>query len=333
MKIDYHLHLEEGPYSMSFIEKTLNAMAHFEDSEEKIHTKEWLIDAMDLMQTRLKQGDFSKWWLDFYLQEALNKGIKQVGIVDHLYRFKETKDYFHKYMDLESEEIGSKQAKWLEQVMVSQLSDFVTLISSAKEEWAAKGIELKLGIEADYFVGGEAELQSLLSAYDFDFIIGSIHFYDGWGFDNPTLQHKFDTYNLNELYTNHFETVKKAAASGLFDFIAHLDNLKVFKHRPAEESLIENYKDVAKTLVKYNVATEVNPGLLYRYPVKEMCPSPLFTKILIEEGVKFTTSSDSHFPNDLGIYQDKIQQQLFENGLTELATFTKRKRIMVPFTP
>ena len=43
-------------------------------------------------------------------------------------------------------------------------------------------------MEADYFVGGEAELMSLLDGYDFDYIIGSVHFHNGWGFDNPELQ-------------------------------------------------------------------------------------------------------------------------------------------------
>lgn len=328
MKVDFHLHLEEGPYSMNFVEKTLKTMAYFEESKEKLHTKEWLLASMDKMQTRLKYGEFSKWWLDFYLQEALNKGLKQVGIVDHLYRFKETKAYFEKYIDLESVEVGRKQAEWLEQVMVSELHDFVNLINSAKREWAEKGVELKLGIEADYFVGGEQELAAILDKYEFDYIIGSVHFYNGWGFDNPDLQHKFNDFDLNELYTNHFETVKHAAASGLFDFIAHLDNIKAFNHRPSEENLLPLYQDVAATLVRHDVATEVNPGLYYRYPVKEMCPSPMFLKVLLQEGVKFTTSSDAHFPNDIGIYNDNILEQLTENGLTEIATFSERTRIM-----
>ena len=162
MKVDYHIHLEEGPYSYSFIEKSLKAMAHFDPSKENPETKEWLIQSIHQMSKRMDETEYSTWWLDFYLQEALNKGIKQVGIVDHLYRFKETRDYFTKHIDVHSEEIGKKQADWLEKVMVRNLNEFVSLISSAKQEWAAKGVELKLGIEADYFVGGEKELQALL---------------------------------------------------------------------------------------------------------------------------------------------------------------------------
>ncbi|RDW15367.1 histidinol phosphate phosphatase domain-containing protein [Oceanobacillus chungangensis] len=328
MKVDYHIHLEEGPYSFSFVEKSLKAMEHREGGNSPRNTKEWLIQSMDLMSKRLTESEYSKWWLDFYLEEALAKGIKEVGIVDHLYRFKETRGYFEKYMDVTSDEIGAQQAQWLDKVMVRSLDEFVSFIQSQKEIWSEQGIQLKLGIEADYFNGGEAELASLLSGYDFDYIIGSVHFYDGWGFDNPELQHKFKEYDLKELYRNHFETVKNAANSKLFNFIAHLDNMKVFNYRPDEAILIEMYRDVARTLVANDVATEINPGLYYRYPVQEMCPSTTFLDLLIAEGVKFTMSSDSHFPNDLGIYSNDIKNMLLEKGIKEIATFEHKQRIM-----
>ena len=330
MRVDYHIHLEEGPYSLSFVEKSLKALAHYDSDcqEEKVHSKKWLEKSIEIISRRLDEGEYSKWWLDFYLQEALNKGITEVGIVDHLYRFQETRDYFTKYMDVTSSEVGIKQAKWLDQVMVRSLDQFVQFIQSQKEEWASKGVKLKLGIEADYFVGGEAELETLLEGYDFDYIIGSVHFHKGWGFDNPELQHKFLEHDLLQLYKEHFETVKRAAESKLFDFIAHLDNMKVFNYRPNEADLRQIYHEVAIALIENDVATEINPGLFYRYPVKEMCPSPHFLDLLVLEGVKFTMSSDSHFPNDLGIYSEQIRKMLLEKGIKEIATFDKRQRIM-----
>lgn len=330
MKVDYHIHLEEGPYSFSFMEKSLQAIEHFEPNKELRHSKDWLYESIEKINRRFAEGELSKWWLDLYLQEALNKGIKEVGIVDHLYRFKETEAYFRRFMDVSSSETGVKQAEWLDKVMVRSLDEFVRFIHSQKEAWKAKGVQLKLGIEADYFVGGEAELKSLLAGYDFDYVIGSVHFHQGWGFDNPQLQEKFREHDLIQLYEGHFETVKMAAKSGLFDFIAHLDNMKVFNHRPDEGSLLGMYTGVAKALVENNVGTEINPGLYYRYPVKEMCPSPQFFDVLVKEGVCFTMSSDSHFPNDLGIYSDQIKTMLMEKGITEIATFEKRKRIMKP---
>ena len=54
------------------------------------------------MQNRLDQGCYSEEWLDFYLIRAKQLGLKEVGIVDHLYRFKETKAYFEKNMILDA---------------------------------------------------------------------------------------------------------------------------------------------------------------------------------------------------------------------------------------
>lgn len=210
--------------------------------------------------------------------------------------------------------------------MTHKMAEFVSFINSQKEKWRKAGVELKLGIEVDYFIGGEEELKSLLAPYYFDYIIGSVHFNNGWGFDNPELESKFNDYDLVGLYTNHFNTVIKAAESGIFSFIAHLDNLKVFNYRPDEELLIPLYEKVAEALAKNDVATEVNVGLKYRYPVKEQCPSERFIKALSECNVKFTTSSDSHFPHDIGIYNDEIRDLLKRNGVESIVTFSGEKR-------
>lgn len=83
-----------------------------------------------LFEERLTQGDYSEWWLDLYLETALQKGLTQVGIVDHLYRFEETKDYFLKYMDVSDTALGNRQREWLDQVMTHNMHEFVDFINS-----------------------------------------------------------------------------------------------------------------------------------------------------------------------------------------------------------
>ncbi|MGE8205325.1 histidinol phosphate phosphatase domain-containing protein [Heyndrickxia sp. NPDC080065] len=330
MKVDYHLHLEEGPYSLRWLDRTNIAMNHFEPIQEKKHTIEWLNKSMERLILRVQKGAYDPSWIDLYLQEAKRKGLSEVGIVDHLYRFKETRSYFEKYLDLSSSDIGMKQQIWLDQVMTESMEDFVKAINEAKPRWAAEGVTLRLGIEADYFPGSDEELKELLSRYEWDYVIGSVHYMYGWGFDNPDTQEKFHQYQLEELYHDFFQVVEKAIRSKLFDFVAHLDNLKVFNYRPDESLLIPHYEKIAKALVETNTATEINAGLFYRYPVKEMCPSPQFLDILIKEGVTFTTSSDSHFPDDIGSYVDENTETLLKKGVTEIATFEKQCRVMKP---
>lgn len=323
--IDLHIHLEEGPYTNNFFNKTITSIDTVNNTLSNGTLKD-IERKESLFRKRLDEGDYSEWWLDLYLETALQKGLKQVGIVDHLYRFEETKDYFLKYMDVSNTPLGKRQEEWLNQVITHKMSDFVEFINSQKEKWAKAGVELKLGIEADYFVGGEDELKALLAPFEFDYIIGSVHFNHGWGFDNPELASKFEEYDLVALYEDHFNTVIKAAESKIFSFIAHLDNLKVFNYRPDETLLLPSYEKVAKALSENDVATEVNVGLKYRYPVKEQCPSEHFVSVLSKHDVKFTTSSDSHFPHDIGIYNEEIRTLLKRNGVNQIVTFNGMER-------
>ena len=83
----------------------------------------------------------------------------------------------------------------------------------------------------------EEELRAILSDNPWDYVIGSVHYVDGWGFDNPETHMYSNHDDLEELYKRFFETVEQAIRSGLFDFVAHLDNLKVFNFKVEDEAL------------------------------------------------------------------------------------------------
>lgn len=328
MKIDYHVHLEEGPYSFRWLERTAKAISSFHllSNLEK-GSKELITWQTNALQNRLNQGCYSEEWLDLYLIRAKKLGLQEVGIVDHLYRFKETKAYFEKNMILDNSDVGKIQRYWLDQVMTEKMEDFVELILRSKEKWSREGVELKLGMEADYFIGSESELTALLSKYPWDYVIGSVHFVDGWGFDNPQTADKFEKLDLKLLYEQFFTTVEKAIRSEIFDFVAHLDNLKVFDFQVEDSKFLRNwYERIADALVETNTATEVNAGLYYRYPVKEMCPGPEFIEVLVKRGVAFTVSSDSHFPDDLGNFTEANAHMLKALGVEKLVGFEQRER-------
>lgn len=278
LKIDYHLHLEEGPYSSDWLKRTFEAITNLVEIPGERHSLEWMKHATRLLEKRVSQGSLTAEWLDLYLIQAKKRDLKEVGIVDHMYRFKEYKSYYEKHILLGDNELGEMQQSWLDRVCVESIGDFINVINDAKSKWAEAGIKLRLGIEADYFPGAaaEEELASMLKAYPYDYVIGSVHFFEGWGFDNPKLQHLFSKYDLEALYGAFFKTVEKAIDSDLFDIIAHLDNLKVFEYRPDETRLMRWYHRIAEKLSEENIATELNAGLFYRYPIKEMCPSPSF---------------------------------------------------------
>ncbi|MFF2093960.1 histidinol phosphate phosphatase domain-containing protein [Paenibacillus sp. NPDC058174] len=327
MKVDFHFHLEEGPYSFKWLQRTASSIANVTGCEERKHSLSWVTTQVERLQKRLTEGCFSEQWIETYMTAGLQRGIERFGIVDHLYRFDEFQTYYERYMTLDNSELGRLQRYWLEQVRIGSIEDYLSAVRRTQK----KGYPISLGVEADFFPGGEAELKVLLDQYELDYVIGSVHFIDGWGFDNPELQHLFGQKNLLELYAYGFEHVKQAARSGLFDIIAHLDNLKVFNYRPDEVNMLELYDDVAKTLKESDIASEINTGLAYRYPVKEMCPSPAFLNKLYEHGVPITFGSDSHFPDDIGMMLEEAAQLARDTGYKEIVYFENRNRIYTDF--
>ncbi|WP_355316865.1 PHP domain-containing protein [Paenibacillus jiagnxiensis] len=329
LKVDLHFHLEEGPYSHRWLSRTLEALRNTNCSsgKEEHHSLEWAGQLTGQLSHRMRQGCFSSDWLDRYLTAGRAKGISVFGVVDHLYRFRECRAYYEKHLLLDDSPVGLIQRQWLDQVCVASLDEFVSFVIEAKKDRP----DLLLGVEADYFAGAEAELERLLSGYDWDYVIGSVHYMDGWGFDNPDTQDRFAQMDVLETYGRYFELLKGACRSGIFEFIAHPDNLKVFNFRPADEAvLLPYYREVAEEMIRSGVGTEINTGLAYRYPVAESCPSPLFLSVLAEQGVPITLSSDSHFPDDIGRLLDEALQAALEAGYKELTIYRERKPYTLP---
>lgn len=326
MLVDYHIHLEEGPYNEKWRQRTLQSLLHFYPNPYPPSSIEAMRYENTLLESRLQKGCYHEDWIDLYCQTAKEKGIQEVGIVDHLYRFKETRAYFEKAIDLNEEtDLGQKQRHWLDRVMTESMQDFITAIHAAKVRWRQQGVTLLIGIEADYFVGQEEELAQLLALGEWDYIIGSVHFIDGWGFDNPDVSTLFLKYDLKELYSKFFETIELLVDSQLFDIVAHIDNLKVFNYRVEDEQFNNAwYERITDKLKQANIVTEINSGLRYRYPVAESCPSPAFIKFLTKHQIPITLSSDAHFPDDLGNFV--AENSMLLRG-SNVARFKTGKRI------
>src|SRR5699024_4467648 len=322
-------HLEEGPYSTNWIARSAKALEFF--SQDRAHSFTWMQDLLEKLNNRVKEGCYSERWLDLYLERAKQLGLKEVGIVDHLYRFHDALDYYKKHMYLKTDKLGKMQIKWLKQIAVMPSMDqFIAFIQSQKEKWANQGVHLKLGIEADFFPNGEEELSKLITDKPWDYVIGSVHFVKGWGFDNPDAAYLFKKENLMDLYKLHTSYVCQSIESQLFDIVAHLDNLKVFSYRPDEQLLKDYYETVASTLKNNNVASEVNTGLSYRYPIKESCPSLIYLQTLANYHIPMTLSSDAHYPDDLGTNLDQAKGQLKKYGYENIVAFSNRKRYNIP---
>ena len=77
------------------------------------------------------------------------------------------------------------------------------------------------------------------------------------------------------------------------------------------------------------MAIEVSTAGL-RKPVGEIYPDAEFLRMCLELGKPVALSSDAHVPEDLGHGYDQAVAFLREQGVTELATFSGRRRTMEP---
>jgi histidinol-phosphatase (PHP family) len=184
---------------------------------------------------------------------------------------------------------------------------------------------IKLGLEADYIPGFEKETKKLLEGYPYDFVIGSIHFIDRWAFDDPDPKEKmkWKEKDIDTVYRDYYELLRKSARSGLFDIMGHVDLVKKFGHR-ASQDLTDDVRSTAKVFKDSGVTVEINTSGL-RKPVAEIYPSLDVLKHYAKAGVPVTFSSDSHDPADVGRDYDKARDLAVSAGYKEYRVFKKRK--------
>ena len=193
-------------------------------------------------------------------------------------------------------------------------------------------VELKVGLEVDYFQENEKELEALIDEYPFDFILGSVHFVRGYDIggrlDAPGY---FSGRSLFDATSEYFEVWRYAVESGLFDVLGHPDYwrrfLNVVRPEPAVFSEYGRVYEAIDSLVSYDVGFEVNTsgrrhqhGL--QYPIRE------FLEAAHSAGVKkVTIGSDSHLPEQLGFWLPEAVELLRDVGFKSISSFKGRQCI------
>lgn len=239
-----------------------------------------------------------------YLDSAARQGIKEVGFCDHLplYFLPPGKLILDYAMDE---------------------CDLPRYISMIKNHALNSQVEVKLGIEADFVPGHEERLKKLLASYRFDFITGSVHFIDGWGFDNPAELGEYGRRDIDRVYEQYFCLIQQAALTGFFDIMAHPDLVKKFKYLPAR-NLRPLYVETARVFKTAGVCVEVNTAGL-RYPAKEIYPAPELLEVFFRHGLPVTLGSDAHRPEDVGSGLQEAMELIKKTGYREIATFSGRQ--------
>ncbi len=241
--------------------------------------------------------------LDEYILQAIKQGTKVFGFSEHA-----PMDFDPKY-----------------RISFEQMKEYELLILAAKEKYKNK-IDIRLGYEVDYLEGHMDE--RVLNA-KVDYLIGSVHFIDMWGFDNPEFIGKYEEQDLDEIWQKYFDTIEAMAKTEYFDIVGHLDLIKVFKFMP-KKNILDIAKNALLAIKKSDMVLEINMAGI-RKPVAEAYPSLELLQEAYKLEIPITFASDAHAPEQVSLYAKEIVKIAREVGYSECASFKNRKREMLKF--
>jgi histidinol-phosphatase (PHP family) len=248
--------------------------------------------------------------VDRYLEAAAAAGIEELGVSEHVYRFRAALDLW-------------RHPLWLENAVddIDAYCEFV------------RGTPLRLGIECDFIPGAEGRIAALLEARDFDYVVGSVHFV---GEGDAAVDHDgFDVWaghgDADEIWRRYFATLAECARSGLYDILAHPDLVKVWgRARPLpERDLRAFYEPAVEAIAASGIAVELSTAGL-RKPVGELYPAFEFAQMCVEAGAPFALSSDAHLPEQVGFEYERAVEFLDRLGVEEICVFEQRRRRLAP---
>jgi histidinol-phosphatase (PHP family) len=245
------------------------------------------------------------WSVDPFVDHARAAGVDEIGFTEHVYYFKQTRTLW--------------TVPYQAERCVYDLESYVDAIAQAR----ARGLPVKLGLEVDYVPGREDETRALLAPYPWDYLLGSVHFIDGLAVDGEPRLH--DELGVAEAWRRYFDTLARAAQSGLFDSLSHPDLVKVFGDRADDF----DYGPIADAIAESGVAVEVSTAGL-RKPVGELYPHPDFLAACRVRGVPVTTGSDAHSPDVVGRDFDRARELLRDAGYETVTVFERRSARQEP---
>lgn len=243
-----------------------------------------------------------------YLEAAREAGIEELGVSEHVHRFREALEIWdHPF--------------WQENAR-DDLDAYCRFV---------RDTPLRLGIEMDFVAGREDRIAGVLDAHDFDYVVGSVHFLRDGAVDHDVWD-VWDTIgDPDRVWRLYFDALAEAIRTGLYDIAAHPDLVKLWgaaRPGPSRDPRFY-YEPAVEAIADVGIAVEVSTAG-WRKPVDELYPADAFAEMCIDAGASFALSSDAHVPEDVGHGYERAVETMRGWGVNEIAVFDHRERRMEP---
>jgi histidinol-phosphatase (PHP family) len=250
--------------------------------------------------------------LDEYIERARALGLAELGFSDHSYWM--------------LQDPGRHLAMWPEET-----AKYVADVRRAQARHDRDGehpFHVRLGLEMDYIPSRLEAAREVIGAYEWDFLIGSIHNIGLWGINDPDELENFKLHHIEDICELYFHMLGQMVRERYCDVIAHLDLPKKFGHRPPG-GFLRWIEPLIPAIKESGMAVEINTSGR-DYPAGEIFPSWEVVETLVEAGVPLTLGSDAHAPEQVGRYFPEVLKNLRCLGVREIARFERRRIIMAP---
>jgi len=204
-----------------------------------------------------------------------------------------------------------------------QFDDYIALIEATRQRFAGQ-LDVRLGLESDYYPGVEPWLKTLHARTPLSHVLGSIHYQIS---DYRALYYTGDAYSYQQLYFDH---LAQSAESGLFDTLAHPDLIK--NESPREWNFQRIRPTIERALDRIaatGVAMELNTSGMLK-PVSEFNPSPEMLHMIRERNIPVVIGADAHVPERVGDGYASALKLLESIGFDEVSYFIDRQRLTLP---
>ena len=243
-----------------------------------------------------------------FVEAAVAAGLSEYGISDHAPARPEPFDGWR--------------------MLEADLPAYFDWIAQARRH-AAGRLPIRAGMECDWLPGCERWIENLASRYEWDYLIGSVHYLDdSWDFDNPKWLGRWAEEDIEQAWTRYWAGYAAMAESGLFDLLGHPDLIKKFGFFP-DGDLTRFYEPAIDAIAASGAAIELNTAGWHK-PCGEQYPADSFLRLACDAGIPLVLSSDAHAPQEVGRDFDQATALAKSSGFSETVLFHKRQRTSEP---
>lgn len=200
---------------------------------------------------------------------------------------------------------------------------YVEIIGEARAQFAGR-LDVRLGLESDYYPGVEPWLEKLHARVPLHHVLGSVHP------QVPDYRARFFRGDWFEYQQTYFEHLARSAETGLYDTLAHPDLIK--NESPADWDPVRLQPFIERALdriAKTGVAMELNTSGVNK-AIREINPSPAILRLMHARGIPVVIGADAHRPARVGDGYAHALHTLREAGYREVSYFLDRRRQTVP---